>query len=139
MDLRTAVLLGILCLSLGALSQQTRASEPAPVPDPLRTPIQAVAISPYNQILAGTFGNGLFASFDGGKTWAARNNSLSNRNVFAIAVKSRNTIFAGTFGGGIYRSKDEHALEWVQVNSGLNCNEVICLEVDQSGGLYAGT
>lgn len=139
MDRRMAVLLGAACASLLALSQQSRASTPAPVPDHLRTPIQAVAVSPYDQILAGTFGSGVFTSFDGGRSWGAMNNDLSNKNVFAIAVKSRDAIFAGTFGGGVYRSADGRGARWLQVNSGLDYPEVMCLEVDSDGGLYAGT
>ncbi len=136
----TTVLLVFPAVLLCILYQASSASSPAPrSPDFSVTPIQAVAISPHNQIYAGTFGRGIFASSDGGKTWAAENSDLSNQNVLAVSVKPRGTIFVGTFGGGVYRSNGDNGSRWVQVNSGLGSTEVTCLEVDQNGGVYAGT
>ena len=138
MDRRMAVFLALACYAFLASGQNSLASNPAaPVPDPSRTPIQAIAVSPYDQIYAGTFGNGLFASFDGGRTWASRNGGLTNKNVFAIAAKSRQTVFVGTFGGGVYRS--EGGRDWVGANEGMNSREVVCLDIDARGRIYAGT
>lgn len=140
MNRRATVLLAFVAVSLCALHQVSSASTPAPrSPDHSVTPIQAVAISPHNQIYAGTFGRGIFASSDGGKTWTADNTDLSNQNVLAVSVKARGMVFVGTFGGGVYRSNNGNDSRWVQVNSGLGSTEVTCLEVDQNGGVYAGT
>lgn len=56
-------------------------------------------------IFAGTFGDGIFQSTDGGQNWAAVNNGLSvNTDITALACVNT-TLLAGT-GIGLYRSTD---------------------------------
>ena len=61
-------------------------------------------------ILAGTAGNGILRSTDGGNHWQAVNQGLTHLNVQAIANYGSN-LLAGTDGNGVLRSSD-HGLTW---------------------------
>lgn len=55
----------------------------------------------------GTAGNGVFRSSNGGQTWQAMNEGLTNRDVRAIATDPHSgDCFVGTWGGGVFRSSD---------------------------------
>lgn len=64
-----------------------------------------------------SFPGGVSVSDNGGATWAASNNGLTNRQIRALALIT-GKLFAGTDGGGIYISEDEGG-NWRVVSSGL--------------------
>ncbi|NOT63532.1 MAG: hypothetical protein HOP19_25250, partial [Acidobacteria bacterium] len=68
-------------------------------------------------IFAGTYGDGVFRSTDGGVNWTAVNTGLTNKSVWALTTIGTN-VFAGTEGGGVFRSTDSGA-NWTEVNTGL--------------------
>jgi uncharacterized protein (TIGR03437 family) len=68
-------------------------------------------------LFAGTFGDGVFRSTDGGANWTAVNTGLTNKSVWVLATIGEN-VFAGTEGGGVFRSTDNGA-NWTAVNTGL--------------------
>src|SRR5712692_950433 len=59
-------------------------------------------------ILAGSYGNGMFRSVDGGRTWAPENTGLTASAFRCIAPDPLNpgAILAGTEPGRIFRSYD---------------------------------
>ena len=134
--LLVVLLMSFLSLPIREANALTTASKTASVAIP---PVQSVAVSPENEILAGTFGEGIFLSLDGGRNWTARNDALTNHNILTLAAKGKGFIFAGTFGGGVFRAEEEGAYNWEQVNSGLDCLEITSLVVDREGYVFAGS
>jgi photosystem II stability/assembly factor-like uncharacterized protein len=90
--------------------------------------VYALALSPGyasdRALFAGTSGDGVFKSTDGGASWGAVNTGLANLDVRALALSpgyvSDQTIFAGTWGGGVFKSNDGGA-SWNAVDAGLTC------------------
>ncbi len=86
-------------------------------------------------LFAGTFGgSGVFLSTDNGKAWTAKNNGLTDLNVFALAANGTN-LFAGTFDGGVFLSTNE-GTTWAAVNNGLTSTSVVSLAIapNRAGG-----
>ena len=69
--------------------------------------IQCVAVDPDRNGIAycGTFGNGMFRTTDGGRTWSALS-SFKEPNVMALASIHDGTVYAGTELSAMYRSND---------------------------------
>jgi hypothetical protein len=69
--------------------------------------IQCVAVDPDQNGIAycGTFGNGMFRTADGGRTWSALG-GLKELNVMALTAAHGDTIYAGTELSAMYRSGD---------------------------------
>lgn len=92
-------------------------------------------------VLAGTFEDGLFRSTDGGATWLAVNHGLFDHSIYALALSPRfaedGVAYAGT-GSGIYASENGGRL-WRDLSMPAGDETVLCLALDESGGLYAGT
>lgn len=78
----------------------------------------AVAVDPSNAniLYAGTFGQGVNKSLDGGLSWQAANNGLTNWTIQSLAIRPDGMLFAGTYANGVYRSSDG-GLNWQAVNS----------------------
>lgn len=53
----------------------------------------------------GAYGGGVYKSINGGSSWIAVNNGLSNLNVTSLAIVPTDTqiVYAGTWGGGIFK------------------------------------
>jgi hypothetical protein len=122
------------------------------------TSVSAVAIDPLNPdtLYAGTTDYfsprgvfpflGLFKSTDGGNSWFAVNNGLSDLfgnvsiiNAVAIDPNDPNILYAGTSGRGVFRSADGGA-SWSEFNLGLTSLSINVLAVDSLGKhLYAAT
>jgi hypothetical protein len=101
--------------------------------------------------------NGVFKSIDGGATWTAANNGLSNLCVVALAIApTPTTLYAGTVpncdiygtctGGDVYRSTDSGG-SWSALNSfpsdgwGSEIPPINALAIDPTtpSTLYAGS
>ena len=54
-------------------------------------------------ILAGSWGQGVYRSSDGGAEWQACNQGLSNPRVRALVIDGEGTAYVGTYGNGVYR------------------------------------
>jgi hypothetical protein len=87
--------------------------------------IRVISVSPYYgrdfTVFAGTTGNGVFKSTDGGRTWAAFSTGLTNLDIRATAVSpnfgSDQTVFAAT-AGGVFRTTNGGST-WIPINNGL--------------------
>jgi hypothetical protein len=108
------------------------------------TYVRALAIDPDipTTIYAGTSGNGVFKSTNGGGTWTAVNTGLTNTYVYALAIDPDTpaTIYAGTWNGGVFKSIDGGGA-WTAVNTGLTDTYVSALAIDPDtpATIYAGT
>jgi photosystem II stability/assembly factor-like uncharacterized protein len=76
--------------------------------------IVALAIDPQTPttLYAGTY-DGVFQSTDGGASWSAANNGLTNTDVQALAIdpQTPTTLYAVTWGGGVFKTKRlEHSV-----------------------------
>lgn len=93
-------------------------------------------------LFAGTEDNGLFASVDGGSSWKATNDGLTNMTVYTVVCDPRNPerMYLGTHGGGVYRSLNG-GKDWRQINNGLTNLVVHSLAVLPSNPsiVFAGT
>jgi photosystem II stability/assembly factor-like uncharacterized protein len=70
-------------------------------------------------LFAAAFNAGIFRSKDGGATWMAVNNGLTDFRVGSLgANRSNGFLFAGAHAGRIFRSTDGGDT-WVAVNTGL--------------------
>ncbi len=87
-------------------------------------------------IYAGTSGNGVYKSTNGGTSWTQINTGLTNLTVYAMATLGAD-IYAGTYGGGIFKLAGGTG-SWTQVNTGLTNLQVWSFVVN-AGVLYAGT
>src|SRR5579872_3667254 len=89
-----------------------------------------MAVDPLNGTTLYVAGeqNGIFASSDGGNTWATANTGLAGigdissaanfiENVTADPV-TEGTVYATAFSGGVYKSTDT-ARSWASMNTGL--------------------
>jgi photosystem II stability/assembly factor-like uncharacterized protein len=157
---------GGVCLSLDSGATWTTANAGLP-----SAPCVSVVLDPASSpsartLYAGFFGNGVYRSDDGGRTWAARNDGLgsdANRRVCQVKLHRDGTLFAlvtalksnGRFqpdGVGLYRSRDrgEH---WERANASEpllwpksfavdpNNSKILYLSAadangDEEGGLY---
>ena len=81
-------------------------------------------------LIAGTFGGGVFLSTDNGTSWNARNNGLTNLNVFALAVNGSD-FYLGT-GGGV-RYSNNKGESWATLNNGLTGTFVVSLAIVPNG------
>jgi photosystem II stability/assembly factor-like uncharacterized protein len=98
----------------------------------------AIAVSGTN-LIAGTYGDGVFLSTDSGTTWSVANTGLPNRIVYTFVVfgtSSSAMVFAGT-DSGFFRSTD-NGTSWAPVNTGLANTDVHSLLVFGSNIFAAG-
>ena len=89
-------------------------------------------------LLAGTYGGGVFLSTNNGTGWTAVNAGLPPglaRRVSSFAMSVSN-IFAGTL-GGVFLSTD-NGTNWTTVNAGLTNPDILSLVVSGTN-LFAGT
>ena len=91
-------------------------------PGPEGGTVQALEIDPSSNttLYAGTESGGVYKSTDGGDTWTAVNNGLTNLNVQDLAIDPdvNTTVYAGTRAGGVYK-RTSASTDWVAVNTGL--------------------
>lgn len=70
-----------------------------------------------NDLFLYTSAKGVFKSTDGGLTWNAANNGLSNLKIMSVTIINSKIVLA-TDGGGVFISSDNGS-NWVQSNSGI--------------------
>lgn len=91
-------------------------------------------------LIAGTWGEGVFRSIDGGITWEASNNGLSHPFISTIAIDPEHPefIYAGTWGEGIFSSRDE-GRTWQKVENTEIAPRINELVIDHNRNLYVAT
>lgn len=99
--------------------------------------IQALALGDKQTVYAGSFGKGIFKSEDGGKTWLAVNEGMTDPFVYVVVAGSDKAVYAGTLRGGVFRTQNG-GKSWTAVNAGLDRLETQVLTFHE-GVLYAGT
>lgn len=82
-------------------------------------------------LYAGTYGNGLYRSTDGGSNWSPAGSGMRTTFVSALVVEPDSTLVAATIGGGVYRSADGGST-WTPSNAGLDAGIVNALLPDPS-------
>ena len=88
--------------------------------------IKTLALSPNlandHTAILGTYGQGAYLTTDGGTTWSACNNGITDSYILSAAFSpsytSDHTVMLGTHGKGFFLSEDSSA-SWVAANSGL--------------------
>ena len=94
--------------------------------------VLCLAVDPAHSttLYAGTYGNGLYRSTDGGSSWSSIGAGMRSASVTALAFES-STIVAATLGAGVYQSADG-GNTWTPTNSGLDAGIVNSLLSDPS-------
>ena len=89
------------------------------LPGPYGGNVTSVAVSPWDSytLYAGIGGVGVFKSTNGGTSWVAFNNGLTNTGVDQVVV-NQGYVYAVTFNGGIFKSPQQSA-NWQAINTGL--------------------
>jgi ligand-binding sensor domain-containing protein len=99
--------------------------------------VQSILGINWQRLFAGTLGNGVYRTTDGGATWVPSNSGLSNLDIYALARRSPAILFAGT-AGGVFRSIDSGAT-WMTAGAGLPAAVVRTFVVSAGTSLFAGT
>ena len=108
--------------------------------------VNAVYVDPgdSNRVLLATDRGGVLESDDGGATFTASNQGISERKVAAVLVDRNNpqVLYAGVVNdkkfGGVFRSSDGGA-HWEQLGKGLDGRDVFALAETKDGRVVAGT
>ena len=79
------------------------------------TAITGMILVGADTLWAGSDGNGVWRSVDGGVTWTARSTGLTSMDVEAIDHGYAGELYVSTADGGLHRSTDDGEL-WVRVN-----------------------
>ena len=107
--------------SLAYSPDEGRTWKPVALPATAQGNIVALTISAggAKTIYAAVVGSGVFHSHDGGRTWLARNQGLSNGDVATLAAHSTQarTVYAYVVGKGVFSSRDAGA-NWNLVDHG---------------------
>lgn len=107
------------------------------------------AVTASNSIIyAGTNGDGVFSSTNGGTNWAQTSVGINNINTPAVLLASGTNIFAGAFLGGIFRTTNNGGV-WNQMNTGLtniavqalgkNSTNIFASASGSGGGVFTTT
>jgi len=97
--------------------------------------VWALHVADGGNILAGTLGQGVFFSTDGGGNWLQSN--LDNVSVYDFARGSADTFFAATQ-NGVYRS-DNNGRSWRRMVQGMDETRVQAVMVHETGRVFAAT
>ncbi|MEE3234111.1 MAG: FG-GAP-like repeat-containing protein [Candidatus Latescibacterota bacterium] len=94
-----------------------------------------------NRVYAGTFGQGVFRSLDGGDTWANISSGFLSEIIFCVVVHPLNPdiVYAGT-DNGMYKSTDA-GVNWTLMDefSGLSVRSIAIGVEAGSGSVNVGT
>src|SRR5208283_2462712 len=87
--------------------------------------VNVLAVDANNNIFAGTNGNGLYRSTDGGTTWLRIDNTPPNSfpYVYALGVRG-STIWAGTYDGVAWRSTND-GTSWTSITLDATFGSII--------------
>jgi hypothetical protein len=97
--------------------------------------VSSLATSGPN-LLAGTFGDGIFLSTDSGTSWTVATAGLTCPSVWSLAVSGPN-LYAGTDSGGVFLSTDNGS-RWTAASTGLTNADIRAFAVAGTD-IVAGT
>ena len=102
-----------------------------------------VAVAPDGVIYAGSWGDGMVKSTNGGVTWTAINTGLGSPSyVFTVAVDpiDSHVVYAGTWDHGVFKTSNG-GVSWQAINNGLTSQDIRTVTVDPANRqtVYAGT
>ena len=105
------------------------------------TNLTCLTITNSNNVLLGTYGDGIYRSSDYGATWGKL--LLQADSINNIVISPNHNIFVTTFGdSAIYRSLD-NGVSWVVINNSIDFGTIpigaMTIEVGSSGMLYIST
>ncbi len=92
-------------------------------------------------ILFGTWGAGIYRSFDSGKSWQQSNEGIKNPYILCLERINNTEYLAGTFNGGIFKSNDS-GLTWSVLETPHMFTRYIysiCSLPSNSSTIYCGT
>ena len=99
--------------------------------------VHSLAETPSGAILAGTHGDGVLRSDDGGATWEPSSGDLPDASVHSLAVLADGSILAGT-GQGLSRSLDD-GRTWQPHAAELDSHRIFCVRQLDDGRVMAGS
>lgn len=111
---------------------------------PISASVKTIAIDPWTPttIYAGTDGNGVFKSVNGGEQWDASNMGLTDAHVETLVINplTPSLLYVGTHDTGVFKSLDGGE-NWSPINTGLTCPYIFALAIDPTtpSTIYAGT
>lgn len=90
--------------------------------------VVCMAANPNNpdEIYAGTWGNGVYKSYDGGLHWASSNRGLGDGNINSIAIDPQNPkiVYAGTYNDELYKTTNGGE-SWYKSSQGIRNGDII--------------
>ncbi|MCH7800623.1 MAG: hypothetical protein IIC24_03660 [Chloroflexi bacterium] len=90
-----------------------------PVRNVNKLDMNSLAADSKGNIFAGTSGDGVYRSSDGGNTWETVNTGLTKKSVNCLLVEDGGgSIYAGTSNGGVYRSTNQGG-QWGAIRGGF--------------------
>jgi len=98
--------------------------------------VHALAVDSHGSVYAGTFGEGIFKSANGGSSWTKLN--VGYDFIWSLAITSTNRIVAGTYGGGVIYSTDL-GQTWTPNNNNLPSTFIYSISVDANDNVYVST
>ncbi|MYB03128.1 MAG: hypothetical protein F4011_10655 [Acidimicrobiaceae bacterium] len=99
--------------------------------------INSLAETPSGVILAGTHGDGVLRSRDGGTTWEPSSEGPGDTSVHALTVLDDGSILAGT-GQGLARSLDD-GRTWQRIAAELDSHRIFSVHQLDDGRIMAGS
>ena len=90
--------------------------------------VVCMAANPNNpdEIYAGTWGNGVYKSYDGGLHWSSSNRGLGDGNINSIAIDPQNPkiVYAGTYNDELYKTTNGGE-SWYKSSQGVRDGDII--------------
>jgi|GEM_PF-3113470 len=108
--------------------------------NPYASEVNSLAQGPDNTVFAGTWGDGIYKSNDGGESFSASSNGLTTYNskyINDIAFSSTE-IYIATNGDGVYKSVD-NGNTWTSASVGLRNLRVASVITSGASTVYAST
>ena len=102
------------------------------------TIISSLELDEDDNLIAGSYGGGIYFSTDYGTTWVQRNNGLTDLHVTALKLILNGEAFVGTSNGGIFRTTN-YGIQWDPINEGLTVTRIEDIAIALSGNIYIGT
>ena len=99
--------------------------------------VHSLAETPTGSVLAGTHGDGVIRSGDGGATWDISSAGLPDSSVHALTVLDDGSILAGT-GQGLARSLDD-GRTWQPIAAELDSHRIFSVHQLGDGRIMAGS
>ncbi|MEN8007561.1 MAG: T9SS type A sorting domain-containing protein [Candidatus Krumholzibacteriota bacterium] len=101
--------------------------------------VRALAAVPNGGYLyAGTTGDKVYRSEDGGVTWYLYDAGMTTNGIRDLLVVSEGFVYAASYGGGVYRT-EWSGTTWTQFVNGLDDDYCMSIGRDASGSLWVGT